>query len=499
MLWRKQSSERTTSPTHSRIPAAGLRGPGNGMAGVVDAPPEYRATTVQVCGLWPWAAGAGTPMIGTPVGRHLQTGVTVCFDAVNWFTRAKLIHNPSSFVMGLPGIGKSTFVRKQVTGAAAQGITPLVLGDLKPDYVDLVRALGGQVVQLGRGRGYLNPLAVGALGSILPQLRGRPAYDRVVAEVHGRRLSMTSALISLVRNGAVTDSEQTILSNALRLLDERGDGQEPPVLADLAQVLHEGPEQLRSVTLTDNHEAYKEAVRPLHLSLIALMDGPVGEVFSRQTSVPLNLDAPAVCIDLSGIAAHDERLTAAVLLACWNDGFGAIDAAHTLEDEGLGPRRHFFAVLDELWRVLRAGVGMVSRVDELTRVNRQVGLSTAMITHSMDDLEALAHDADIKKARGFVERAGAVVCGGLPARELESLSKIVGFTEPEQEMITSWSAPAAWDIEGGRQMAPPGQGNFLIKVGNRTGIPIHVDLVEAERLSDLHNTNKRWSHGQEQS
>ena len=476
------------------IPANGLAGPAGGAAGVVDVPPEYRATTVQVCGLWPWAVGSGTPMIGTPIGHHLHTGATVCFDPISWFLRAKLISNPSLFMLGLPGLGKSTFIRKLVTGATATGVVPMILGDLKPDYADQVRALGGQVVSVGRGRGYLNPLAVGALGSILPRLHGRPAYDRVAAEVAARRLSMTSGLVSLVRREEITDTEQTIIATALRLLDEHaaatGDPT-PPLLTDLVEVIKTGGEQLMAVTLTDTNTDYRAAVRRLHLSLIALMSGPVGEVFSRQTSVPLDLGAPAVCIDLSGIAATDERLTAAVLLACWSDGFGAIEAAHTLADEGLAPQRYVFAVLDEQWRVLRAGVGMVDRVDELTRLNRTLGLGQAMITHSLDDLDALASEADRSKARGFVERAGAVVCGGLPARELAALSQIVGFTGVEQDMITAWSAPSTLSTTG-QALPPPGQGNFLIKIGSRTGIPLHVDLVAAERDSQLHNTNARW-------
>ena len=482
------------------VPYRGLRGPGGGAATVVDVPAEYRATTVQVCGLWPWAVGSGTPMIGTPVGHHLHTGATVCFDPISWFLRAKLISNPSMFMLGLPGLGKSTFIRKLVTGAVATGFVPMILGDLKPDYAEQIRQLGGQVVQVGRGRGYLNPLSVGALGAILPQLRDRPAtYARIAEEVHGRRLSITSALVSLVRQQEITATEQTILATALRLLDEQAElerettGQQPapPLLTDLVELIRDGSDRLRAVTLTETEAEYRAETRRLHLSLIALMSGPVGEVFSQQTTVPLDLDATAVCIDLSGISATDEKLTAAVLLACWNDGFGAIEAAHTLADEGLAPQKYFFAVLDELWRVLRAGVGMVDRVDELTRINRTLGLGQAMISHSMDDLEALASDADRAKARGFVERAGAVVCGGLPTREIEALAKIVGFTEVEQEMITSWSSPSTLSTSG-EPLPPPGQGNFLIKIGSRTGIPVHVDLVEAERRSDVHNTNKRW-------
>lgn len=141
--------------------------------------------------------------------------------------------------------------------------------------------------------------------------------------------------------------------------------------------------------------------------------------------------------------------------------------------------------------MLRAGVGMVDRVDELTRLNRTMGLGQAMITHSLDDLDALHSEADRAKARGFVERAGAVVCGGLPARELAALSQIVGFTGPEQDMITGWSAPASLSPSG-HALEPPGRGKFLIKIGSRTGIPVHTELVTAERASDVHNTNARW-------
>ena len=43
---------------------------------------------------------------------------------------------------------------------AGFGVLPLVLGDLKPDYVDLIAALDGQVITLGRGRGYVNVLDI---------------------------------------------------------------------------------------------------------------------------------------------------------------------------------------------------------------------------------------------------------------------------------------------------------------------------------------------------
>lgn len=82
----------------------------------------------------------------------------MCYDPISWFQRARLIRNPSMFVLGLPGLGKSTLVRRVLIGLAGYGTIPLVLGDVRPDYVDLIEALGGDVISLGGARGYLNPL-----------------------------------------------------------------------------------------------------------------------------------------------------------------------------------------------------------------------------------------------------------------------------------------------------------------------------------------------------
>ena len=243
------------------------------------------------------------------------------------------------------------------------------------------------------------------------------------------------------------------------------------------------------MTLARGDDArYRSTVDALHRSLLALLDGPLGAVFARPTTERLRLDAPAVCIDVSGISASDTALQAAALLACWSEGFGAVEAANALADAGKGQQRRFLAILDELWRVLRAGEGLVNQVDELTRLNRNQGVGQVMITHSVADLRALRAEEDREKARGFIERSGALICGGLPAQELRDLAGIVSFSRAEQELITSWSTPPGW----GAAEDPPGLGNFVIKVGQRPGVPFHVELTEAE-LAGFNNTNRRWA------
>ena len=199
---------------------------------------------------------------------------------------------------------------------------------------------------------------------------------------------------------------------------------------------------------------------------MGLVDGPLGDVFARQTTDRIRLDATAVCVDVSAISESDTQLQAAVLLACWNDGFGAVEAANALADAGVAPQRRFMIIMDELWRVLRCRRRAWSTGStQLTRLNRNDGVGTAMITHTMADLHALPDPADIAKAKGFIERSGAVVCGGLPSSELDELTDIVRFTREERRMITEWSTPTTWGAGRDGTSLAAGIGNFLIKVG----------------------------------
>jgi hypothetical protein len=454
---------------------------------VVEVPPEFRGTTTQLAGFWPFAAGAESPTIGVPLGPNLLTGVTVCADPISWFERARLISNPSAFVLGRPGLGKSTVVRRIVLGMAAQGVTPLILGDTKPDYTDLVGALGGSVVAFGRGGNVINVLDPGGIAATAARLTGTAAA-RLRADAHRRRHEMVLALIALGRGTQPAEVERTAIAAALTVLADTHRGARPPVLSDLLGLLAHPTELMCTKVMAPDPAGFVDLLRPLLQSLHHLIDSPLGGVLDGQTSTPMDLDGPGLAIDLSAIPPGDSVLEAAVALACWAEGFGAVDAANALTDAGLAPQRRFLLVLDELWRALRATAGMVDRLDALTRLNRSQGVGQIMITHSLKDLEALPNPDDVAKARGFVERAGMVILGGVPRTEIPAVAGVVPLTGVEQDMLTSWATPASLSPAA----TPPGLGMFLIKVGPRAGVPVAVRLTAAETHTDLHNTNRRW-------
>ncbi|WP_243772661.1 hypothetical protein [Actinomadura barringtoniae] len=461
-------------------PAWGWRLRDAGRAAHVEPAPEFQATTSQVCGLYPFTAGSGTPTIGTPVGRHQLWGEVVCLDPLAWL-RAGLVTNPGMFVLGQPGTGKSTLVKRLVTGAVATGTTPIILGDTKPDYTMLVEHLGGQVIRIGRGLDRINPLDAGPLATALQHLTGADAVT-LRWEARSRRLSLLMALATLIREARITNAEEVVLGRAIDLLDDRLAGE--PTIPDVLHVLETGPDQLRAAARADTDAAYRQQTRDLVFTLDLLLSGSLAGVFDASTTRPLDLGAPAISVDISRVRAAGDKLLTAAMLCTWAYAFGIVDASTALADLEHGPRRSYLGVMDELWRALRGAPGLVEHADALTRLNRAKGMASIMITHSLADLDALATEEDRAKARGFAERSAITVLAGLPPRELARVGEIAPLTGPEQRLVTSWSAPDSWQ-PGARH---PGRGKYLIKTGERLGIPVELSLVGAE--TDLYDTDQ---------
>ncbi|MET8779005.1 hypothetical protein ABZV58_28715 [Nocardia sp. NPDC004654] len=479
----------------------GYRGPGGGRAAVVAATPEWRATTVQVAGLFPFSVGASAPTVGTPVGAHYITGAPVHFDPMSWFLKG-FITAPIAFVLALNGFGKSSLIRRMVTGAVAAGETVLCMGDTKPDYRDLVERLGGQVVDVGYGHGTLNPLDVGALGAIVERLTDPDQRRQVTARVEAGQVNIVAGLIELVRGSRVADYEEVLIAAGLRELYSGTGGfsyDNPPLLEDLLAVISGGGEQLRRFAEEDDEGAYRASTKSLRRSLRALVEGPFGAIFNGPTTTRLDLTSAAVCVDVSRIPEGDTKLLAAVLMVCWSEGFGAVAAAHALADAGLAPPRTFEVVMDEIWRVLGVGEFMVDRVDALTRLNRMLATGLIMCSHTIKDLAAFDSPAAQAKALGFFERARAKLIGPVGPEEIDRIRNAVGITDTEKLLVTSWAAPrppSDDDLDPSRRETPPGTGCFLLKTGeaNEPGIPFRMVFTPAERDADVHNTNRRFDN-----
>ena len=506
---RTDDSDRDVPDLDSR----GFSGPGGGRMSTVMPPVEYRGTTIQVAGLYPWIVGANSPILGTPLGRHLATGAAVCFDPIAAW-KAKAITAPSCFIIALNGFGKSTLLRRMALGDIAAGTRVIFPGDVKPDGRVLAEQVDGQVSEVGYGVGCLNPLDPGPIGTALEQLTDPVVRQQTEFALHARQLNMTAALCEIVRRSELKDFEQTLLASAIRLLytstADVGLGfsvGRPAILTDLIALSTSNHDELLADAVADDPAEYREQIKPLLRTLRALIKGRFGELFNGQSTVRLDVNAPAICLDMSSVPPGDVLMRAAVLLSGWNEAFATIEAAHVLADAGLGPNLAFSVYLDELWQILQLGPMLVARIDAVQRLQRAMGVGMNFVTHSIEEMEKAG-------ALGMVERSRARIIGPIPSVEVARLEQVIQFSETEKAMLTSWSdaadlnspidqktarrrkaAAKAGIAEENMEKKPlaAGTGQFLLKLGEgkRPGTPFKVWVTPAEHASGIHATDNR--------
>ena len=494
--YRLVGKDAPTSAVEVQFPgltARGVKGKGLGEHLYVEAPPEFEASSVQVCGFWPFSVSASTALVGSVLGKHFYNGSPVCGDPMTAFKRG-IVSSPSAFVIALNGRGKSSMVVRMLLGNIDTGDLPMILGDLKPDYVGLIKEIGGFLFPLGRGVGGLNVLDAGPWVEHLGRL-GRKKRKEVEAQIHGRRVNALAGLVEMVLREELSEqrSETTILSVAIEVAAEQAsDRGEQPLPADVLRVITERHPRVRSNILPSTDAEYDAMTSRLRTGLNGLgPHGPFGDVFCQQTTERVPVDR-ALCFDVSGIPSTEPRLRAAVQLACWSYGQAISSCAKILAEEGLEPERHHIMVMDELWQILEAWDGSVYRINAITKINRTEGLGQIMITHSMKDLELSTPDRT-KIARGFVERSAMLFLGGLARNEMADLLTVKPFSQKEQDLLVAWSAEGSMNPVTGIPTPPPGRGKFMVKTGDMPGVPFTTGRQLTPREVAIHDTNSAWA------
>lgn len=438
---------------------------GGGRAAGIEPATRYTATTSQVCGLFPFAVSAGASVHGVPIGRHMHTAEPLGLDPAEWL-RTGLVSNTGVWVQGQPGIGKSSITKRLLVGLVGYGMTAVIPGDVKGEYSPLVDALGGSVWRIGRGAHSLNPLDAGPLAATLAAAVGTER-ERIAETIRARRISLLEALTTIVRAGEITVTERRLLCAALDTVTAVRDTTQP-LIPDVLHVLIVGMDALTRIAAAHDDADYRRVTRDLVNTLGLLCDGSLRGIFDRQSTVRASPDSPALSLDISALDDEDDDAVAAAMLCSWAWSAGVTDAT--------AGRRNVLQIQDELWRALRVAPGLVERSDRITRLNRHRGVVSVQITHSLDDLEALPTEADRAKARGMASRNGILILGGMADKELDGLRRITPLTAGEAALITSWAAPPTW--HSGR--AHPGRGRYLIKSGERIGLPVALTLTPTE-------------------
>jgi len=470
------SEQPETPALHGEViaPKRGWPDPAAGRAGHVETGHAYLGTTRQLAGLYPWMQASGLPVEGVPLGPNLFTRQMTAIDPAGWV--GKLTTNPGVWIQGQPGVGKSAIAKRLCLGYAAYGYQVLCPGDVKGEYSELVEHLGGQVVRIGRGMDRINPLDSGPLGRRMHTLP-TAEQERLTSEVNGRRAEFLHGLLASTHGlgRRTTAPEASALTEALRMSTERS--KVDPTIPDLVKVLRNPPQEIYDRLLVADHAQYVELVREVITALGNLCDGPLAGLFDGPTTTPLHLDAPAVSVDLRSLLSAGDQVVAAGLLATWSYSYAAVDTARAFGHA----TRPLVLPLDEMWRALRAGPGMVGALDSMTRLNRSKGEISLMITHSLRDLEALPTEEDRAKAAGLMERCDTMVLAAMPNSELDRISAQRALTQEERHLVSSWASPSSTGADGAHTVHP-GRGKYLVRIGSgeRIGEALQLQLTPTE-------------------
>ncbi|MFG2884883.1 ATP-binding protein [Streptomyces sp. NPDC048297] len=482
-------------------PRLGWGGRFGGRVPVEDSGTVYTGPTTQAGGIYPFLLGSGLPPRGVPVGRDVLTGELVCVDPSGWTGR--LTTNPGVWVMSQPGAGKSALVKRICLVYSAYGHMVCVPGDVKGEYSQLIGELGGSVVRIGDGIGRINPLDSGPLKGRAHSLTAE-RRQALLDVLNGRRLETLVALLS-TKHGlgrAPDEIERSALDTAVQLASAAQESGSDPVVADVTHVLRAAPEELR-VKLSAEGDRYQDLTRSVIAGLDNLVGGPLRGLFDGPTTVPLDINAPAVSVDISALRARGNDVVSAGMIATWAYTYSAIDSARSI---GLMDRK-LVLPMDEMWRALRSGPGLVDAMDAISRLNRTTDDVTIYVTHSLLDVEALPTEMDRAKARGLMDRCDTWVIGASTTEELQRVTGKRSLTEQEILMIGSWSSATSTGLdidpthgdEGRPQdedaVRHPGRGKYLIKLGTRPGIAAALELTATEQRLYRTDNNRRRTTG----
>lgn len=484
----------------------GFHGSEGGRWGRMPQPPSWIGTSVQVCGIYPYVAGAGAPTNGAPVGVHLRSGAWVGLDPDSLY-KAGVITSPTMMLFGLNGFGKSSTAQTMAACMIARGVVPVINDPIKGEHVDFTRQMGGQVRSMGPGLDRLNILGAGPLDDAAARIGGEVG-DQLRKLALSKCVDLTRMMFNLTRGSVVEDYEKTCLEYLVRHVRARN---QRPVTGDLVRCFTEAPDDvLSALGITDRAEFHKEYHR-VGKTLRSMMAGELGQLLGGDETVPLEAGNPGgFCFDLSAIGESNRAQLSAAMLGTWSLSMDAIDAHWELakaeqakaDEAALAGDRYkpevvwggFLSLQDEFWYPIRHVPGLVDIADRLARTNRSVGVVEIKITHSPNDFLSLPNEKDRETAMGLASKSGLIGTLALAQKDREQLANVKSLNRTELDEIAGFGGATSWagtQMVGtnGKPVPPPGAGKVMFKVDGLPGVP--VKMVQPPSQDRHHITDAR--------
>ena len=410
--------------------------------------PCHRATTANLCTLYPWHTGPGPGVAGPYLGVNVTAGGSGWFfDPYELYGDARqVITDSNMLIAGRPGKGKSaaakTFLFREIAVYGQRRF--IAINDPKGEYAPLAEAIGMPVIKLHPGgQHHINPLD--------------PAPGDETGGVLGRQRLMT-ALLATVLDRRLEPSEEALISRAIEHLHHRLWRFD---LGDLANVISDPPAVLRShpelAVSTDSE--IRAAITPLRFALGKLLDRTLRGMFDGPTNVNVDWDdGLGVVIDLSAVFGDRDALPLVMMAAAtW------LQSSLTALSTG----RRALLVDDEVWALLE-NEWTVRHLQARLKLCRHLGIANILICHKLSDLRAQSADgtAAAKVAGGLLADIGTRVIFQQPADQIANTTELLGLSDVEAALLPRLA-----------------KGRALWRVGEHAAIVQHV-ISPAETFTD---------------
>lgn len=284
-------------------------------------------------------------------------GMNTLSNNVVMVNRKQLV-NPNGLVFGMPGFGKTFFVKREILDMYLKTTDDRLIIDPEGEYKWLVKMLGGQVIRVALNSDiYINPMEI----NLTAQNDADKDYDAVSAKCN---FIVSMCELILGNNAYLGKKEVAVIDEACKQVYHRFE-QNPvpenmPVLEDLYN-------KLRSM------EGEKKAIGlDLSIALSRYITGTLS-YFNHRSNVDIN--SRLVCFDLKEMNSNQRDLTMLIIQdAIWN---------RVAENREKG--QYTWVDIDEFHLLLRSPITASYCVEIWKRFRKWGGIPTA-ITQNIKDL-----------------------------------------------------------------------------------------------------------------
>jgi hypothetical protein len=423
----------------------GPPGPAAGRTAFPLRLPVHKESTAQLRGTYPFLAGSSLPPYGMYIGQERFTRSSFCFDPFRLYG-ARILSNPSVFLAGVIGSGKSSFAKTLLLRALAFGYRFVVPGDVRGEYQRLARAAGITPIVLGPGTS--RPLNALSRPAAPPGMDPAQWWDLIRA--HWEALLDGIIRAALPGQRELTPTESTALELALDRITQTDTGDParaaPASLPALMEALF-NPDEHTAKELRMSTTQIRDTTADLALVVRKLVRGSLRGLVAGTEQTRFDTSQPGVVVDLSRVrVANDAGM--ALAMAC----IQSMMELATLVDPG---RR--IVVYDELWRLV-AYPALIGRIMAGIKLTRDTGTAHLLITHRISDLLSGGNQAQ-QLALGL----------------LADCSTRIIYRQATDQVPATAQALELTDVEAG-QLPLLGQGTSLWKMERRSYLVDHTVL-----------------------